>query len=578
MCAGLPEIPKNHYICSHNTKTRPKPENPTSSNMKKTAYLITALLALAAHTATADKIQQSDKTRWLEIAEAEKPELRKTTVKPQAIVKPVEDAKAFQHWRYERVAEPDSLYNNNFKSIREITLDFGGHYTGYFTFHTRTLNRCLDAPVRLRLTFGEMPAELNTPFDPWKGGLGRGWMQDETITLMQLDEYVTLPRRMSFRYLKIELLGSSAGFDFSIDDMYFTAQTSAGPSHDKLQPGCPEDVKKINEVGIATLRECMQTVYEDGPKRDQRLWAGDMYLESLANRYSFKNNKITKRCLYLFAGLCQDDGIIIADCFETPKPHPQYGTYCLTYCLLFNSTLLEYYNDTHDRATAEDLWQLAKIQMDDALTYVGKDALFDAKHKPTWIFFDWRDGIDVNTAMQCATIFALEQTYELAKLIGREAEVKQWPALARRMKKAARAAYYDKKLKMAVSGPDRQLSVLSQVWMTKAGALEGSEAQQAIRAALASDKTVKLGTPYATHYLIEAMIKCGMTREARQYLTDYWGGMVKRGADTFWETYDPDNDFLSPYGFSPLNSYCHAWSCTPVYFIQKYPEIFQTAE
>nr|WP_301847471.1 hypothetical protein [uncultured Parabacteroides sp.] len=51
--------------------------------------------------------------------------------------------------------------------------------------------------------------------------------------------------------------------------------------------------------------------------------------------------------------------------------------------------------------------------------------------------------------------------------------------------------------------------------------------------------------------------------------------MVKRGADTFWEVYDPDNDYLSPYGFFVINSYCHAWSCTPVYFINKYPEIFQ---
>ena len=51
--------------------------------------------------------------------------------------------------------------------------------------------------------------------------------------------------------------------------------------------------------------------------------------------------------------------------------------------------------------------------------------------------------------------------------------------------------------------------------------------------------------------------------------------MLEKGADTFWEAYDPNDDFLSPYNFFPVNSYCHAWSCTPVYFIRKYPEIFQ---
>ena len=51
--------------------------------------------------------------------------------------------------------------------------------------------------------------------------------------------------------------------------------------------------------------------------------------------------------------------------------------------------------------------------------------------------------------------------------------------------------------------------------------------------------------------------------------------MVKKGADTFWEAYDPEDDMYSPYGFTPLNSACHAWSCTPVWFIHEYPGIFQ---
>ena len=66
-----------------------------------------------------------------------------------------------------------------------------------------------------------------------------------------------------------------------------------------------------------------------------------------------------------------------------------------------------------------------------------------------------------------------------------------------------------------------------------------------------------------------------LVEKAREYLTDYWGGMVRKGADTFWEAYDPSNDYLSPYDFFPVNSACHAWSCTPVYFMQKYPEVFK---
>lgn len=541
-------------------------------------FAVATIVAATAFSASADTMWGEQRSRWLDIAEASKPELHKAVIKPLSVVKAINDTSAYQHWRYETIGNPeDMLYGKNFKEVKEITLDFGKHLTGYFTFHTKTLNRCQDAPVRIKFFFAEMPAELNTPLDPWRGGLSRAWMQDETITITQVDEYITIPRRVAFRYLKIELLGASPDFDFAIDDMYFTAVSSAGELQTELLPECPQIMRDIHDVSVETLRECMQTVFEDGPKRDHRLWSGDLYLQSLANRYSFRNFDLTKRCLYLFAGLAADDGIVISNIFEDPTPHPQYGSYCLTYCLLWNSTLLEYLKDTNDMVTANDLWPVAKRQVEDALTYVEDNGIFNQYKRGgyVWLFFDWRDGLDVNTPMQGATIFALDQTYELAKMLGKEKEVASWPALSKKMKRAAKKNLYDSKRGVFVSGNDRQVSILGQTWLIKAGVLNQKEAQKAIRTALASNTTVMPGTPYGTHYLIDAMLIAGMNDEARDYLVDYWGGMVQKGADTFWESYDPNDDFISAYGFSPVNSSCHAWSCTPVYFIHKYPGIFQ---
>lgn len=541
-------------------------------------FAVATIVAATAFSASADTMWGEQRSRWLDIAEASKPELHKAVIKPLSVVKAINDTSAYQHWRYETIGNPkDMLYGKNFKEVKEITLDFGKHLTGYFTFHTKTLNRCQDAPVRIKFFFAEMPAELNTPLDPWRGGLSRAWMQDETITITQVDEYITIPRRVAFRYLKIELLGASPDFDFAIDDMYFTAVSSAGELQTELLPECPQIMRDIHDVSVETLRECMQTVFEDGPKRDHRLWSGDLYLQSLANRYSFRNFDLTKRCLYLFAGLAADDGIVISNIFEDPTPHPQYGSYCLTYCLLWNSTLLEYLKDTNDMVTANDLWPVAKRQVEDALTYVEDNGIFNQYKRGgyVWLFFDWRDGLDVNTPMQGATIFALDQTYELAKMLGKEKEVASWPALSKKMKRAAKKNLYDSKRGVFVSGNHRQVSILGQTWLIKAGVLNQKEAQKAIRTALASNTTVMPGTPYGTHYLIDAMLIAGMNDEARDYLVDYWGGMVQKGADTFWESYDPNDDFISAYGFSPVNSSCHAWSCTPVYFIHKYPGIFQ---
>ena len=545
--------------------------------MKRVLFGLLCLMAIL--NAQADDMYQADRARWMQIAAQEKPVLKFQTIKPVGVVRAMQDQQVFQGWRYEQVGQPQELlYNKNFKDVKTLTLDFGKHLVGYFKFHTKTLgNRPQDAPVRVKFFFGELPAELNTPLDPWKGGLSRAWMQDEVVTVTQVNQWIEIPRRVAFRYLKIELMGASNDFDFAIDDIEFRAQSSAGDVLTSLQSGCPDIVRDINNVGIETLRECMQTVYEDGPKRDRRLWIGDMYLESLANRYSFKNNQMTKHCLYLFAGLAADDGIVISNLFEEPEPHSQSGSYCLTYCLLWNSTLLEYLKDTGDKETANDLWRVAKRQAEDAISYVDDRGIFDKDKRGgwVWLFFDWRNGLDVNTPMQGATIFALQQTYELAQMLGREQEVKEYPALIKKMTQAARKYLYNKQRGVMESGPDKQVSILAQTWLIKAGVLNKKEGQKAIRTALATDGVLMPGTPYATHYLIDAMLLCDMKQEARDYLIDYWGGMVKKGADTFWEAYDPKDDLISPYGFFPVNSACHAWSCTPVYFIHKYPEVFQ---
>lgn len=528
-------------------------------------------ISLYAQDLFADKRQS-----WAEKAESSKPELHKKIYRPLHLVEPVSDSTAYQGWKMMKTEELSAYYGVSLKKRPCVTVDFGRHMTGHFTFKIMDLYRVQDAPIRLKFTFGEVPAEMAIPFDPFPGDLSRAWMQDETITIERTDIEFTLPRRISGRYMRIELLGGPRDFDFAMEDMYFTAVSSAGelvvPA---LGENVPEMIRSINDVSLETLRECMQTVYEDGPKRDHRLWVGDLYLESLANRWSFRNFDLTKRCLYLFASLTTEEGLIISNVFEHPVPHPQDDSYMLTYSLLFNSTLLEYLKDTGDLETANDLWIVAKKQVEDALSYVDDNYIFDQTRKEVWLFFDWREGLDINTAIQAAVIYALDQTYELASMLGKENEVKEWKSIRNKMANAALKNMYDKSKGVFVSGDDKQVSVISQTWMIKAGVIKGKDAQKAIRIALNDKDTVMPGTPYGTHYLIDAMVLCGMYNEARDYMLYYWGGMVQKGADTFWEAYDPENDLISPYHFHPLNSYCHAWSCTPTYFIYAYPEIFQ---
>lgn len=535
-----------------------------------------ALLTLGS-TSLAQSAYFSNSKEWLRKAEACKPELSYQTISPVKTVRSVQDAKAFQGWRMEDAGSTDILFNEPFKKHPSITLDFGNHYTGFLTFSIKPFGLvAADAPVRLKFTLAEVPGELNTPLEPYKGGLARSWVQDEIVTITSVPHEMTIPRRLSGRYLKIELLGISGSFDFVFDKLTFKTQTSVTNEAPALASTTEPIIQDIYKVGLNTLKECMQTVYEDGPKRDRRLWIGDLYLEALANAYTFKNHELTKHCLYLLAAFANDEGLLHATLLEKPQPHPQYGTHTLDYCLIYNVALLEYLKETGDTETAADLWPVAVRQIELALRQFSPDWIYDMDKQPQyWLVFDWKDGYDRQASMQGLTIFALQHSYELAKRLGKEKEAGEWLTIAGKMQKAARRHFYDKTLGVMVSGKDRQVSYLSQVWMILSNTLSKKEGAKAMATVMSMPDACYPGCPYAYHYVIEALLQCGMPQEARNLITDYWGSMVKRGADTFWEVYDPNNDYLSPYGFFVINSYCHAWSCTPVYFINKYPEIFQ---
>ena len=535
---------------------------------------LSALLSIVPAAAQEEVWMGGARGGWLRKAAEAMPELRRTERHPAAVVRSVADTSAFQGWRMEYVESVEALYGSSLKERQSVIVDMGRHMTGYFSFRIDHTGMPADAPIRLRLTFAEVPAELNTPFDPYPGGLSRAWLQDETVTVMRLPAEVRIERRVACRYVKIEVLATSY-FDFRIGGITLEAVTSASGEAPRLAAGTDPMIKRIYETGLETLSECMQTVYEDGPKRDQRLWIGDLYLESLANACSFRNHSLTRRCLYLLAALADEDGWLHATVYEYPEPEPQYNQHTMDYSLLYGVALLEYLKATGDMETARELWPVVARQIEIARTYL-KDSLYDMQKQPQWwLVFDWKDDLDRHASVQGLMTFAVERGWELARMLGRESEAADWPDLVKSMRRASRDAFYDRRSGVVVSGPQRQVSYLSQVWMVLSGTLSPKEGARALTAVLDDPTACRPGSPYAYHYLIEALIACGMEDEARERLIGYWGGMIERGADTFWEVYDPADDYKSPYGFHPVNSYCHAWSCTPVYFINTYRDIFQ---
>lgn len=545
--------------------------------------LLMATLCMCSVAVWAQKYTVAQQQAWLQKAEACKPVLKKTVHHPVQEVEIVKDNNAFQGYKAVKTGDIADLYRKSFKQKKEVIVDFGEHLVGNVSFKIKDIGSMQDAVLRFKVTFGEVPSDLALPIEPYTGGLSRGWLQD-FVCDVSYDGYFKFNRRITARYMKIEAVGTSVYSDFCFDNITFEATTSAGESKAKLASTTPQIFKDIAKVSENTLRDCMQGVYEDGPKRDQRLWMGDLYLEALANTASFRQYDLTKRCLYLLAGLSNpDNGLLYSNMVEYPAPHAQ-KTFFVDYALSYVLTLHDYLQATGDVETAKDLWPVAKNQINAVLQQaIDKNHLYanTGYQYPgmmvSMVFFDWAPvTLDNHAAIQGLLSYVMDHAYAMAKRIGKENEVKDYPAIVNQLRAAGRKAYWNSKQKLVESGTEKQLSYTGTSWAVLGGIINKKEAREAIKNVMASSKAIKPGTPYANHFLVAAMLQCGMNAEARKYVEDYWGGMVRLGADTFWEYYVPDNQLFSSYnGYTLLNSYCHAWSCTPVYFIVNYPNVFQ---
>jgi hypothetical protein len=510
---------------------------------------------------------ESNEQKWIAAAEALKPKLHRTEIMPVSIVRMAADPTKFLQWRVERAAPAADASQRVMRHGDSYILDFGRHLAGYLSFSIGGEGRGIDAPARLKLTFGEVPAEVAEPFDPYAGSLSRAWLQDETINIDVLPAIIEMPRRYAFHYVKIEVIATSPNYAVRLSDFRAGAVSSAGANPAELPANVPPLLRQIDAVSIATLRDCMQTVFEDGPKRDRRLWIGDMRLQALTNYATFRNFDLVKRCLYLFAGFPREDGLVAACEFEDPKPHRGHE-YIIDYAALFGAAVVDYAQASNDWATAIELWLVVRRQMEILSGYVGKDRIFAAPPN-TWVFIDWSGRLERTAAMHGVFIYCLRYAQQLAEKAGARSEAAQYKEAIAAMTEAARSAFWDGKQQVFVSGKRRQVSLASQAWMALSGVASSEEAVAALRTASGMPDAVKPGAPYLYHYVVDAMMHCGMRQEALSLIERYWGGMVQAGADTFWEVYDPANPKLSPYGNVLVDSYCHAWSCTPAYFLRS---------
>jgi hypothetical protein len=132
---------------------------------------------------------------------------------------------------------------------------------------------------------------------------------------------------------------------------------------------------------------------------------------------------------------------------------------------------------------------------------------------------------------------------------------------------------------------DPQTGAFGARWQTNAMAVYSGLADKAQYGAIWKNVLATVGkhrynaymiTPYYNYYVISAMAEMGHRAEALDWIRKYWGGMIREGATSFWEAYDPGwskQNFHISLEADGSNGYyvslAHGWSSGPAAWLME---------
>lgn len=132
----------------------------------------------------------------------------------------------------ETVVEPLDIaaFLKPLKKGDSVEIDFGRHLVGHIKLKLGYVRSHPDAPVWLRFSFAENKKEFEERVEDYQGWICSAWVQQEQVHIDLVPGEYFLPRRYSFRYVKIEVLDVSSKFDLIIEEAKAVALSSADDS------------------------------------------------------------------------------------------------------------------------------------------------------------------------------------------------------------------------------------------------------------------------------------------------------------------------------------------------------------
>ena len=332
-------------------------------------------------------------------------------------------------------------------------------------------------------------------------------------------------------------------------------------------------LNKIWSISAHTTQLCMEDTYVDCPAYEQTFWTGDSRNEALVNYYAFGEYQISKRCLNLIEKSSKITPFLMD---QVPSGWqsviPDWTFFWVIACK-------EYYQYTKDKEFLRDIFPGVLKVIKAYSKLINNDGLLEFTG---WNLLDWADmdtpDSGVITHENAAFVKALEDTEYMAEELKSHEEVCHLGEMRRSVITAINKHLWNDQCKAyidCIHSDGRASTTISQqtnIMVYLYDCYDQSRKQhieniilhpEEIGAYIQNNifKEVKIGSPFMSFFLLEALVKIKDFRGAINYIRNNWGQMLEMGATTCWEMFP---------GFMPdrlTRSHCHAWSAAPVYFL-----------
>ncbi|MBU7449536.1 MULTISPECIES: alpha-rhamnosidase [Lactiplantibacillus] len=363
----------------------------------------------------------------------------------------------------------------------------------------------------------------------------------------------TAVRKRAFRYVFVP--------DCQLGTVDLTAVHEYLPKDNPSQ--FTSDNKLINQiwqVATETLNLCSDLFFIDGIKRDRWIWAGDAYQANFINQYSFFNEDIDKRTLLALRG--QDD-------------IKQHMNTIVDYSMLWVIGVLNHYQMTGDREFLEIVYPKLESMVQYFINQTN-DKGFIYGRDQDWIFVDWSE-MDKQGTVAAEQVLLLE-VYQTIMTCGSvlNKPVDRYQLKYDQLWKNLMTYFWDDEKGAFIDSYEsgkRHVTRHANIFAILFDVVDADKQRSILKNVLLNDQITQITTPYFKFFEQDALCKLGEQHRVYQVLLDYWGGMLDRGAVTFWEEFDPiqhGKEMYAMYGDPYGKSLCHAWGASPIYLLGRH--------